>query len=146
MRHFLKIAGTVFYMLAVCIMAGCAKTNTEFDGTQEEITAIAQEKLEAFVEMSDTCFADSIVAEGSYTNEDFKTIHGNGGYLPVSKFASIEEAKNYVMTVCTKQLAENLCNKYWNLDGSCPLLAELDGKLYAQAYDGMPYPKNYEIL
>lgn len=144
-KHF-KTASIIMLLFIILVLAGCTAKAAEPDYTKEEIAEIAQEKLEEYLEMRNTCFALSLVAEGAYTQDDFVTINDNGGYLPVSRFASVKEAKDYVTDICTKEFAEELYNQYWDLDGERPMLAEQDGKLYAQMYDGPAYPSNGEIL
>lgn len=144
-KYFQSLLG-ICLLLAVFALTGCKTADTEPDYTKEQIAEIAKEKLEAFVKMYDSCFTTSLAAEGSYTDEDFVTINEKGGYLPVSRFASVEEAKKSLYAVCTQEFAKELYDKHWELDGKYPVLAELDGKLYAQPYDGVTYPEKYEIL
>lgn len=111
--------------------------------TQEEILTIAEERLEKFQTIYKETFMTCLPLDLS-DFPDSITIRGVKGYFPVTgeRFATLQSLTDYVASVCTQEFAQELISEPLLRENSdaTPLVAEQDGKLYAQAYDGVYIP------
>ena len=111
---------------------------TEAELTETEVQQIASAMLDKYTAMGNEFFMTCLKTKGKITSEDWVTINDVGGYVEVmdERFDTIQDVKDYIATICTKEYAEELCEKNWDLSGERPFLAEQDGKLYTQIADG----------
>lgn len=106
--------------------------------SEEEIYAIAEEGLKKYRLMFGEYFMTNLQTEKILNEENEVTIQGEGGYYLVmdERYSTVQEVKDYIETICTKEHAEKLYTELWHLEGERPFLAELDGRLYTQCVDG----------
>ncbi len=118
------------------------------DEYEQEVTTLCQEQFSRYIKMQHEFFYTNLqISSGWLSSDDMITINGNGGYTKVldERFPTLQSVIDYMETICTPDYAEYLRNQNWHMDTQTPTLAELDGELYTQCYDGILFGESYRF-
>jgi len=115
--------------------------------TQEELNTQIQELFFRYQEMQKEFFYTNLKVASDISPEDWVTINGTGGYTRVvdKRFPTLKSVFEYMETICTPQFAMYLRDKYWRLSTTEPTVAEHNGILYTQCYDGVMLGESYRF-
>ena len=119
----------------------------EEPSTQEELNTQMQELFFRYQNMQEELFHTNLKVDSDISSDEWVTINGTGGYTKVldERFPTLKSVFDYMETICTPQFAMYLRDKNWKLSTTEPVVAEHNGILYTQCYDGVMLGESYRF-